>query len=306
MSIKNETRNGENYLNIIPTIDNVDYNRIYEYSDSELVKQFKTFHLNRKINNKRVSELANAYCDEKGYIPPIIVDINTLINGEGNHRRNGWLIASVSLRKNLQVIYVNCQSEKDLVDWIITINNKGKSWQTRDYYYSLLADNNPYVKAMNEFIHNPKHSLLLTKRGIPQIRYALAMFNVNEGSLKNRKIQFGCNAVDNAEIMYRDFEKMFNVLGWNSGPWIEYLLKVWYSIRIKKEDEIVYNRLDTIGIDYFISQMKYIEVVKDKEVVKGLVVEHNINPASKTKEWQSFFRDAIDELYFSKKLNKAA
>lgn len=289
-----DSRNAENYLNVIPTVDNVDYNRIYEYSDSEIVKKFNITPLNRKVSQKRVKQLAIAYQNKAGYIPPIIVDIRTLTIGEGQHRRSGWLESPTNLRKNLQVIYVNCETEKDLIDWIITINNKGKSWQTRDYYYSLLADNNPYVKIMDTFIHENNHSLLLTKRGIPQIRYALAMFNVNESSLKNRRIQLGREAEDNAEIMYRDFEKMFGILGWNSSPWIEYLLKVWYSIRIEKKDDILYNRLDTVGIDNFISKIK---IMCDR---------YGINPSSKTNEWRKFFHEAIDELYYSKKMSKAA
>ena len=124
-------------MNEVVTKQNVDYLRLYEYTD---LSQFQVFGRNRQIKRSHVNSLKKDM-EEQGtkYYPPIMIDINTKICVEGNHRiiAGTELYNEGKLSEPLRVMYIDAPTDEDkLLKLIIDINVKSKHWVLSDFIHA--------------------------------------------------------------------------------------------------------------------------------------------------------------------------
>ena len=141
----------------VPTVDTVDYKHIYVYnSDAINPRELFTPYLRNRGGRddaieKHIQEIAKAIL-EKGSmddIPPIFVDINTLVIGDGNCRFKALirlLEQGMIGNLNLKVIYEDIPADR-FDERVIEWNQGQKSWSLLDFIYNFsLRGNVNYTK----------------------------------------------------------------------------------------------------------------------------------------------------------------
>lgn len=286
MTKKNQTTSNYekcNPDNVIPTKENVDYDRVYSYS---VDPNFSFFKANRKVNKGHVRVIENAIIggDHKAeYILPIRVDINTYKIIDGQHRyeafKKAWGNGS---KERMRVMYENLPiDEKEKMRTIVDINSTNRNWTTQEYENRLREEGNKYIAKIDEF--GKTHTLCQKVNAKGEIsyhsRYTHAMIfgrnitkDIKKGSIKvtDKDIEF-------ADRIHSEIEKLMCALGKERNSWFEGFIFAWYNIR--KNDGLYNNIIDELGM-YNIC-----------ENIKNYSIEWQFE--TKTSTWENNFRNAI-------------
>ena len=274
-----------NLVNVIPTKDNVEYDKVYYYTDRNLVNKFGTYEANKPLNIRHIKEIREEFDNGQyrgKYVAPITVDINNLKIVDGQHRRAAF-VESDSNEAYLQVIFEDLPTnESDAMDVVIAINSSTDNWGINAYEKHLKADDKKSIFNDEEFGKSHKLTQKVNRRGevvgyFPRYVYAIvlgrnATMQANNGNIyvSKKELEFG-------EKMYDELEKLVDALGWEIDNWFESFAAAWYNIRLK--DGANSALIDKLGFDTICKHIS--------DYFKGYPLVER-----KTK-WEQRFRDAI-------------
>ena len=274
-----------NLVNVIPTKDNVEYDKVYYYTDRNLVNKFGTYEANKPLNIRHIMEIREEFDNGQyrgKYIAPITVDINNLKIVDGQHRRAAF-VESDSNEAYLQVIFEDLPTnESDAMDVVIAINSSTDNWGIRAYEKHLKADDKKSIFNAEEFGKSHKLTQKVNRRGevvgyFPRYVYAIVLGRNATMEANNGNIYVSKKDLEFGEKMYDELEKLVDALGWEIDNWFESFALAWYNIRLN--DGINSEVLDKLGFDTFCKHIS--------DYFKGYPLV-----GRKTK-WEQRFRDAI-------------
>ena len=274
-------------VNVVPTINNVDYDRIYRFNTNP---NFGFFKANRDLNKAHIKKIEKTILEGKyhaKYVAPIRIDITTMKVIDGQHRytafKNAWAKGSTEV---MRVIFEDLpEDEREKLDVVVDINSTTSNWSVHAYQHRLSEEGNVHMLNIEQF--GKTHTLCQkrNKKGevigfYPRYVYAIVMgknitSNVKDGDIKvtDADIQFG-------EQMYKELEMLVNVLGYEMNSWFESFAHAWYNIR--KNDKMYCSVIDKIGIDAILNNIKrYFE---------------SYQLITRKTEWEQRFRTAIWEI----------
>lgn len=284
---------GNVMVNVIPTKETVDYNRIYVYDDLDVVeKAFKMYEDNRTLYKTHISEI-QADIDKLPYkskfFSPLRVDINTMGIADGQHRleayKRAWKNGSKEPMRVIYEDYPTSNDGRDRMDIISRINGTNKNWGVNDHQHRLLAENNTSMVNIREFGMSHKLCQKKNKNGevvdfYPRYAYAIllgrnATKEVKDGSIKASKkdLEFG-------EKMNGELEMLVDALGYEMNSWFESFAHAWYNIR--QNDKANSSLIDELGLETIC-----------KHIYKFFNGWH---PVTRKTEWENRFRTAIWEI----------
>lgn len=243
-------------MNEVVTKANVDYLRLYEYDD---LSQFQGFGKNRQIRRNHVNNIKKDIIKNGiKYIPPITVDINSKIIGDGNHRAIAVteLYAEGKLKEPLLVRYIDAPTdEKEFLQLIIDLNVKSKHWNLSDFIHAGNMEGSPISKLI-DFCSDVNRPLLhkTTKKGkiiSPNYRYGMAITigkNDTKNITNNTTVDITEEDFDNGAKYYVEATKVIEALGLSDriNTWLEAFLQAWHDVR---KDPAYSEMIDKIGID---------------------------------------------------------
>lgn len=291
-------------VNVIPTMENVDYDRIYHFTP-ELIDKivepldckeedkdkyiFHYFEGNRDVEDRHVAEVKNGvlYGKHKGkYYDNIRVDIPTMKIIDGQHRINGfrdaWLEgATDDLRVRFEVLP---DDEREAMEVISDIQ-KVSSWNLKAYEKRLRKEGNDAIISIDEFAQSHKLVQKLNKKGEMTgytLRYVTAILL---GRNATKEVKDGTITITEKDKMfgekiYSEVEKLFESFGFEMGAWFESFVHAWYSIRNK---DMVYNEIiDKFGID----------------AIAKLIGRYfyGFQPITRKSKWEEKLRDSICQI----------
>ena len=272
-------------VNVIPTKDNVEYDRVYCYTDRNLVNKFGTYEANKPLNIRHIKEIREEFDNGQyrgKYVAPITVDINNLKIVDGQHRRAAF-VESNSDEAYLQVIFEDLPTnESDAMDVVIAINSSIDNWGITAFEKHLKVDDKKLIFNAEEFGKSHKLTQKVNRRGevvgyFPRYVYAIvlgrnATNEANKGNIyvTKKELEFG-------EKMYDELEKLVDALGWEIDDWFESFAAAWYNIRLK--DGANSALVDKFGIDTICKHIS--------DYFKGYPL------VGRRTKWENRFRDAI-------------
>ena len=274
-----------NLVNVIPTKDNVEYDRVYCYTDRNLVNKFGTYEANRPLNKQHIKEIREEFDNGQyrgKYVAPITVDINNLKIVDGQHRRAAF-VESDSNEAYLQVIFEDLPTnESDAMDVVIAINSSIDNWGINAYKKHLKADDKKSIFNAEEFGKSHKLTQKVNRRGevvgyFPRYVYAIVLGRNATNEANNGNIYLSKKELNFGEKMYDELEKLVDALGYEIDNWFESFAAAWYNIRLngKNDSEVI----DKLGFDTICKHIS--------DYFKGYPLV-----GRKTK-WEQRFRDAI-------------
>jgi hypothetical protein len=180
----------------VPTKENVDYDRIYKFDGSifDAKKQASVFNIyehNRgSMDSERIkihiADIAKAFKTENGcdMMPPILVDINTLIIVDGNCRFSAFCNCLSEGLKDLyiKVIFEDIKKEK-IDERVIELNTTQQSWTTINFINNFAERDKGSFRKFRDFCMS--HALLSSKNGSFNPRFAIASLGISSSQLKN-------------------------------------------------------------------------------------------------------------------------
>lgn len=270
----------EKYINFFPDKSNVEYDRIYHFTNGD---EFKFIDGNRKINRLHANKIARAIIEnsQAPYIDAISVDINTYTVVDGQHRltafRKAW---EKGVDAELDVRFKDYP--KDMLPIIIDMNTNHKNWTTTDRVDSMKKEGNAIDKLI-KFCNDDAHSLLhrINKKGVktPTLRYASALVlgrsitqDIKDNNVKISDAQFA-----DGDIFHNEAKAILDSLEIKSrtGGWLEHFLTAWYNVRHDSAYNAAINR---VGFGAILEEMPdYIDRTTD----------------GSTRVWEARFRRAI-------------
>lgn len=274
-------------INVIPTKENVDYKRIYDFNINPNLGFFKA---NRDLIKSHIRDIFKTITESKygaKYIAPIRVDFSTMKIIDGQHRYEAFKMAWA--KGSTEVMEVRFEDlpleEKQKLDVVVEINSSTSSWSCMAYQKRLREEGNEDILNIEEFGKTHKLCQKINKKGkvtgiYPRYVYAIVLGKnvtkeVKQGSLKvtNKDIEFG-------EQMHRELEMLVNALGYEINTWFESFAHAWYNIR--KNDRANSNLIDELGMKPICENIK--------DYFQGW------NLITRKTEWENRFRTAIWEI----------
>lgn len=274
-------------INVIPTKENVDYNRIYNFN---INPNFGFFKANRDLIKSHITEIEKTITESKygaKYISPIRVDIDTMKIIDGQHRNEAFKKAwDKDSTEVMRVIFEDLPlEEKEKLDVVVDINSSTSNWSIKAYQKRLREEGNKHILNIEEFGKIHKLCQKINKKGevtgfYPRYVYAIVLGKnitkeVKEGSIKvtNKDIEFG-------EQMHHELEMIIDALGYEVNNWFESFAHAWYNIR--KNDKANSSLVDELGIKVICENIK--------DYFEGWQV------VTRKTEWENRFRTAIWEI----------
>ena len=280
-------------VNVVPTKENVDYDRIYYYDSEESIEVFKFLGFNRETNDKNIKKIARQLNDETHgsmFIPPVTVDINTMSIVDGQNR---YVAFKRSFREGgtqpMKVIYQDVP--KEYLDELIKLLQEGKKWDNKDYFRRAIANGN---KACSEIeLWCERHEELCTDRSGINRSYAMAFIYGRrvDREVKDLTLTITQKQLEFAEKIYKEVLAMFNAMKYKRANFIEGMAQSWYGIRKDKNSAINFF-IDEMGMD-FICKNIYEEM-------------RNHQPNTKKSDWDYKFGQIMQNLYVKHQRSKAA
>lgn len=233
--------------NFIPTRENVDFSKIYEYDNLKSINSFKFFRGNRAVNPKNVKELRKAIDENSDFIPSITVNINNMTIVDGQNRWSAFREHYKNGGKNImRVIYINVDESNE--DSLIRDLQKGKKWDGKDFFKR--AKDNGNKAAIDLYEWAGKHPLCMNKNGKINPSYAMAFLYGKRKDTEVRELtlkQLSQKDLKESEDVYNEVKTMISKLGWKRGAWMESFIQAWKSVRGGEYKYL----LDEMGFDYF-------------------------------------------------------
>ena len=277
-----------NLVNVIPTKDNAEYDRVYYYTDRNLVNKFGTYEANKPLNIRHIKEIREEFDNGQyrgKYIAPITVDINNLKIVDGQHRRAAF-VESDSDEAYLKVLFEDLPTnESDAMDVVIAINSSIDNWGITAFEKHLKADDKKSIFNAEEFGKSHKLTQKVNRRGevvgyFPRYVYAIVLGRNATNEANKGNIYVSKKELELGEKMYDELEKLVDALGFEIDEWFESFASAWYNIRLK--DGANSALVDKFGIDTI---CKHIH-----DYFKGWQV------VTRKTEWENRFRAAIWEI----------
>ena len=277
-----------NLVNVIPTKDNVEYNKIYYYTDRNLVDKFGFYKANRPLNKQHIKEIREEFDNGQyhgKYVAPIRVNINNLNIADGQHRKVAF-VESVSDEAYLKVIFEDFPiDEIAAMDVVVDINSSTDNWGITAYANRLKTDGNKAILNIEEFGKTHKLTQKVNRSGevvgyFPRYVYAIVLGRNATKEVKDGSITVTKKDLEFGEKMYDELEKLVDALGYEMNSWFESFAAAWYNIRLK--DGANSALVDKFGIDTI---CKHIH-----DYFKGWQV------VTRKTEWENRFRAAIWEI----------
>ena len=285
--VMSSSAKGSVMVDVVPTIENVDYNRIYCFRNDP---KFGFFKANRDFSKKHIKDIDKAI--ENGtykakYIAPIRVDINTLNVIDGQHRyeafKKAWKSGSDEIMK---VIFEDLpEDEKEKLNVIIDINSSTSNWSIDAYQKKLIEEGNKHILNIEEF--GKTHALCqkVNRKGevtgyFPRYVYAIVMGRNLSNDVKNGTIRVTDSDIEFGEQMYYEMDRLVNALGYEINSWFESFAFAWHNIR--KNDKANSALIDELGIDVICQNIK--------SYFEGWQV------VTRKTDWENRFRTAIWEI----------
>lgn len=286
------------YVNYVPSVEDVDFDATYYFTDPVLVKNtFKKLVGNRaKIDKKHVKDIKQAYLSNTSeFVDSIRVDINTMYNCDGQHRLQAWLEAK---EENPDIVPLRVRfeayPEDKLIRIIQNINCGTKAWGINDFtnYLEVIGDES----IINTKIFGESHRLLAktNKKGeivgyYPRYVYAVLLGRNATNDVKSDSFKISNSDLKYGEQIYSEIEKMVDALGYDMNNWFESFCQAWYSLRRDN------------SFNYYINEMGGLDILYST-IAESFEGTH---PISKKADWDAKFRYAVYEA-FKKFKNKAA
>ena len=277
-----------NLVNVIPTKNNVEYNKIYYYTDRNLVDKFGFYKANRPLNKRHIKEIKEEFDNGQyhgKYVAPIRVNINNLNIADGQHRKVAF-VESVSDEAYLKVIFEDFPiDEIAAMDVVVDINSSTDNWGITAYANRLKTDGNKAILNIEEFGKSHKLTQKVNRSGevvgyFPRYVYAIVLGRNATKEVKDGSITVTKEDLEFGEKMYDELEKLVDALGYEMNSWFESFALAWRNIRLngKNDSEVI----DKLGFDTICKHIHY--------YFKG----HQI--VTRKTEWENRFRVAIWEI----------
>ena len=274
-----------NLVNVIPTKDNVEYNKIYYYTDRNLVDKFGFYKANRPLNKRHIKEIKEEFDNGQyhgKYVAPIRVNINNLNIADGQHRKVAF-VESVSDEAYLKVIFEDFPiDEIAAMDVVVDINSSTDNWGITAYANRLKTDGNKAILNIEEFGKSHKLTQKVNRNGevvgyFPRYVYAIVLGRNATKEVKDGSITVTKKDMEFGEKMHDELEKLVDALGYEMNSWFESFALAWRNIRLngKNDSEVI----DKLGFDTICKHIS--------DYFKGYPLV-----GRKTK-WEQRFRDAI-------------
>ena len=285
--VMSSSAKGSVMVDVVPTIENVDYNRIYCFRNDP---HFGFFKANRDLSKKHIKDIDKAI--ENGpykakYIAPVRVDINTLNVIDGQHRyeafKKAWKNGSDEIMK---VIFEDLpEDEKEKLDVVVDINSSTSNWSINAYQKRLREEGNQYILNIEEF--GKTHALCqkVNSKGevtgfYPRYVYAIVMGRNISNDIKNGTISITDSDIEFGEKMHSELDKLVDALDYEINSWFESFAFAWYNIR--KNDKANSALVDELGMDVICQNIK--------SYFEGWQV------VTRRTDWENRFRTAIWEI----------
>lgn len=268
-------------VNVIPTKDNVDYDRVYRYNNADAVKSFKFFNGNRDTKFSNVKNIdAQIERNEYGgqFIPTIIVDINTMGVVDGQNRleafRKAWANGST---EELRVLFIDVPTT--YIDNLIRVLQNGKKWDNKDFFTRGKGNNVQACFDLEDW--GMKHELCRDSRGC-NISYTMAFLYGKrmDKEVKSLSLTLSKEQIDNAEKVYSEVEALIKALGYRRMAWLEPFTHAWFELR---EEPLYKMFINEMGMGYICGN------------IKSLMSE--FQTTTKKAEWKAEFEKVLDSLY---------
>ena len=278
---------GSVMVDVVPTIENVDYNRIYCFRNDP---KFGFFKANRDFSKKHIKDIDKAI--ENGtykakYIAPIRVDINTLKVIDGQHRYEAFKKAWKNGSDEIMRVYFEDlpEDEKEKLDVVVNINSNTINWSINAYQKRLREEGNKYILNIEEF--GKTHALCqkVNRKGevtgfYPRYVYAIVMGRNISNDIKNGTISITDSDIEFGEKMHSELDKLVDALDYEINSWFESFAFAWYNIR--KNDKANSALVDELGMDVICQNIK--------SYFEGWQV------VTRKTDWENRFRTAIWEI----------
>lgn len=233
--------------NFVPSRDNVDFKRIYEYDSLKTINSFKFFKGNRAVSARNVKELRKAIDESSEFIPPITVNINNMTIVDGQNRWSAFREHYINGGKNvMRVIFINVEESSE--DSLIRDLQKGRKWNGKDFIKRAKDNGNKAIIFLEEWAR--QHPLCMNKNGKINPSYAMAFLYGNRKDKDVRELTLKSltqKDLNVSENVYKEVETMILKLGWKRGAWMESFIMAWKSVRDGEYKFL----LDEMGFDYF-------------------------------------------------------
>ena len=285
--VMSSSAKGSVMVDVVPTIENVDYNRIYCFRNDP---NFGFFKANRDLNKKHIKDIENAI--ENGtykakYIAPIRIDINTLKVIDGQHRyeafKKAWKNGSDEI---MRVIFEDLpEDEKEKLDVVIDINSSNSNWSINAYQKRLREEGNKHILNIEEFGKTHARCQKKNSKGevigfYPRYVYAIIMGRNISNEVKNGTIRVTDSDIEFGEKMHYELDRLVSALGYKINSWFESFAFAWYNIR--KNDKANSELIDELGMDVICQNIK--------SYFEGWQV------VTRKTDWENRFRAAIWEI----------
>lgn len=274
-------------VNVIPTKENVDYDRIYHFN---IDPKFAFFKANRDLSKKHIKDIENSIIDGKfkaKYIAPIRVDINTLKVIDGQHRyeafKKSWNNGST---EEMRVMFEDLPSdEKVKLDVVVDINSSTTNWSNLAYQKRLREEGNKHILNIEEFGRIHALCQKVNKKGevigfYPRYVYAIIKGRNITNEVKDGTVNVTDKDIEFGEQMHYELDMLVDALGYEINTWFESFAYAWYNIR--KNDKANSSLIDELSIKVICENIK--------EYFEGWQL------VTRKTEWENRFRTAIWEI----------
>lgn len=267
-----------NEINFIPTRENVDFSKIYEYNNLKSINGFKFFRGNRAVNPKNVKELRNEIeTNGSKFFPPITVNINNMTIVDGQNRWSAFREHYINGGNEImKVIYLDVDESKE--DTLIRDLQKGRKWNGKDFIKRAKDNGNKAIIFLEEWAR--KHPLCMNKNGKINPSYAMAFLYGKRKDTEVRELTLkplSQKDLNVSEDVYNEVEAMISKLGWTRGAWMESFIMAWKSVRGGEYKYL----LDEMGFEYFsnhiFSEMRGVQSLTGKPMWENQFIHLILN-----------------------------
>lgn len=219
----------------------------------------KTVRNNRDLSSpasiRRIRDIKNDILAGKAkYMSAIELSLDNYLL-DGQHRleamRQAWREGST---QTLEYRYMNVPLN-ELAQAVIDKNKNLKQWANKDYFNSLVKENNPDAIMFKQFAL--RHDLLHTKKGEIKMHNTAAILmgtpRAFDEQLKTQTLTITKEMIEWGDYLYYEIEKLAKCFKFCKDTWFESMIIAWFRIR---DNEKLSQMIDDIRFDNFAKMFK--------------------------------------------------